>query len=98
MGQPGAVLRIGEVGRQTTRAQDRPQSAPAARRHGSRSRREVGALSALPRNRDGVRVSAGPLEHPQVMGLSAPQKKGAANGGSLIAAPRYNKQGETIMM
>jgi hypothetical protein len=27
-----------------------------------------------------------------------PKKKGAATEGSLIAAPRYNKQGETSMM
>ena len=53
----------------------------AARRHGSRSRRQVRPLPALSRDRDGVRLPAGRVAAMRSI------KKSAASGGSLIAAP-----------
>ena len=63
LGQPGAVLRAGKMGREAARPQDGQQSAPLPHDDGGRARRQVGALSALPRGRRGIHLHPRPVRH-----------------------------------
>ncbi len=60
LGQPGAVLRAREVGREAAASQDRRPAAGDARQHGGRPRRQVGPVRASARGGGGVRVHPRP--------------------------------------
>ena len=89
VGQPGPVLRARQVGRPSARAQDRRESAALPHVDRCGSRRQVGPLRELPRDRRGVRLYPRSVRHHAVALVEESQRRShGKTHASLLFPPR----------